>query len=794
MSYTIRKFNGTELVVLQDGTIDTSTSVALVGRNYTGYGELQNQNFLFLLENFANTTPPPVPLAGQTWFNTENNNLSVYDGQTWNVVGTAFLSDTAPQNPPGGALWVNSTENKLYTWIGDWILIGPESVTGFEKTKAESISLLSDTGSRNPVILIYVNGAVQAIISSTAFTISSVERPAGFADLIVGLNFPDTAGANIKGNIEGTATSANILETTRLINGIGFNGSQDIDISAPTPFNLVKGNYIVGSNFNGSSQVTWSVDATSNNTIGTIVARDSSGDFSAGTITANLVGDVQGNVTVATGTSSFNIVTANQFVGASLSGNSNTATRLRTPRLLNGVSFDGTQDITIPVNGENVSGTRLANNVVNSNLTTLGTLTELRVDEPGISIGEVYKSYVSSGVSITQIDNNQGIQVSVQDTSIVGGYSVLEFIPAAKNLLQGGESASSIIPKNIINLGDTYSSFNKVHASTFVGNLSGNSATSTTSVTATNIAGGASGSVPYQTAIGTTSFVPSGTDGQVLKLVGGLPSWGNNVFSTLTRGDYLTGSNYDGTTVTTWAVDATSTNTANKVVARDSSGNFTANVITATLNGNITGNASTVSTLSFTQIVDGLGFTPADTGFLTNGNPASVSSLSVGGDITIENLNPTIFFNHRGDAGVELAMSVQGEDLIIYEPEDGNRQWFRINDSEQKAYIFGESINTTDTLRVTYGYNSSTSGFTNQIGSFNDSRNYFDVFPPSGYSMSNLIGFIPSIGLIHYAGGVDGNDSMRCIASYQSDRIRVFVQNTEQRSTPAANWLAIWRR
>jgi hypothetical protein len=88
------------------------------------------------------------------------------------------------------------------------------------------------------------------------------------------------------------------------------------------------------------------------------------------------------------------------------------------------------------------------------------------------------------------------------------------------------------------------------------------------------------------------------------------------------------------------------------------------------------------------------------------------------------------------------------------------------------------------------GYSSS--GFTNQVGSFNDSANFFDLFPPSGKTMSNFVAFIPSIHVIHFAGGVDGNDSLRCVYSLLGDRIRVYVQNTEQRSTPAANYLAIW--
>jgi hypothetical protein len=571
--------------------------MALVGRNYTGYGELQNQNFVYLLENFANEAPPSTPIVGQTWFSTENNNLHVYDGTNWSIVGTATVSDTAPVTPPSGALWFDSDEGKLYCWIGVWIAIGPENVAGFGKTKAESTSLLSDIGSRFPVIIIYVNDTVQAIYSSTAFTISSLERPQGFIELIVGLNFPNRNTApSISGNLKGTAEKATILETTRLINGIGFNGSQDITITAATPFPLTKGDYIVGNNFNGSSNVTWSVDATSNNTIGTIVARDSAGDFSAGTISANLIGNVQGNVTAATGTSAFNIVTANQFIGASLSGNANTATRLRTPRFINGVEFDGTQDITVPVSGDNVTGSRLANNIVNSNLSTLGTLTELRVEDAGISIGNILNLSLDSGVPTVVANNNQGLYLSVQDPSVAGNYSSIEFIAAAKNLAQGGESLSAIIPRNIVNLGDSYSSFNKTYSTTFIGDLQGNSDTATSAITATNIAGGAAGAIPYQLATGITAFLPAGTSGQVLRSGGaGQPTWGSISFSTLTRGNYLTGSNYDGIVNTTWSVDATSANTANKVVARDSSGNFSANVITATLNGNITGNAATAN-------------------------------------------------------------------------------------------------------------------------------------------------------------------------------------------------------
>jgi hypothetical protein len=45
--------------------------------------------------------------------------------------------------------------------------------------------------------------------------------------------------------------------------------------------------------------------------------------------------------------------------------------------------------------------------------------------------------------------------------------------------------------------------------------------------TATNLAGGANGSVPYQTGSGATTFLAAGTNGYVLTLASGVPTWAN---------------------------------------------------------------------------------------------------------------------------------------------------------------------------------------------------------------------------------------------------------------------------
>ena len=78
MAYTIVKSDGTVLTTIADGTINTtSTSVGLPGRNYAGYGQTLDTNFVHQLENFADNTPPANPLTGQLWYNTNANTLYV---------------------------------------------------------------------------------------------------------------------------------------------------------------------------------------------------------------------------------------------------------------------------------------------------------------------------------------------------------------------------------------------------------------------------------------------------------------------------------------------------------------------------------------------------------------------------------------------------------------------------------------------------------------------------------------------------------------------------------------------
>ena len=95
----------------------------------------------------------------------------------------------------------------------------------------------------------------------------------------------------IQGDISGNAGTATKLATARTINGVSFDGSGNITITASTTNALTAGAYLTGGTFDGSSAKTFAVDATDANTAGKVVARDASGNFSAGIITAALAGN-----------------------------------------------------------------------------------------------------------------------------------------------------------------------------------------------------------------------------------------------------------------------------------------------------------------------------------------------------------------------------------------------------------------------------------------------------------------------------------------------------------------------
>lgn len=215
MAYTIYKSNGAQVgPSITDGTVDTtSTSLTLIGKNYAGYGVFLNENYLFLLENFANGAPPKFPLNGQLWFDSTNRNLKLYDtsGTTpkWKGFAASTLSTAQPSDPVPGDFWWDQTKQQLNvysqtggTGTGKWVLVGPAYTSTSGNRSGAIVSTILDSASKSHVVIqFYVEEVVMAIISKDS-TFTPQNSIPGFTLISPGLTLvsPNSiAGVAING-------------------------------------------------------------------------------------------------------------------------------------------------------------------------------------------------------------------------------------------------------------------------------------------------------------------------------------------------------------------------------------------------------------------------------------------------------------------------------------------------------------------------------------------------------------------------------------------------------------------
>jgi hypothetical protein len=171
MSYQINKTNGALLVDLADGQIDNSTTdITLIGRNYKGFGEFINENFVKVLENFANTLPPSNPVTGQLWWDTSTNRLKIYTGTEFTSGGGPIVSAAQPTMVEGD-LWINNESKQMYFYDGNQtILLGPDYSTFQGITGSQVETVLDNQSSSRTIIKFYIGNTVVAIYSKIAFT------------------------------------------------------------------------------------------------------------------------------------------------------------------------------------------------------------------------------------------------------------------------------------------------------------------------------------------------------------------------------------------------------------------------------------------------------------------------------------------------------------------------------------------------------------------------------------------------------------------------------------------------
>ena len=201
MAYVINLTNGQQLTTVEDGTIDQSTTIKLVGKNYAGYGEIQNENFVHLMESFSSANSPANPLSGQVWYDSSAKKLKFYDGSKFRTTGGAEVSSTQPVGLTTGDFWWDTANNQLYAQDSDggFVLIGPDSI-GDTVSAMVTAQVRDNSQTNRTIIKGTVNDSVMFVISASEFTIDSTDPSnaiTGFDVIRQGLTLRNTtSGTN----------------------------------------------------------------------------------------------------------------------------------------------------------------------------------------------------------------------------------------------------------------------------------------------------------------------------------------------------------------------------------------------------------------------------------------------------------------------------------------------------------------------------------------------------------------------------------------------------------------------
>ena len=325
MSYTVNKTNNSSSpnsYTVQDGVVNTQTDLSFIGKGYAGYGELIAENFLHLLENFANTSAPTKPIEGQLWYDSTNNRLKVYSGSAFVPAGgNVPYQSSAPSSLNTGDLWVDSDTGQLYFYNGTTsVLVGPPSSTGTTNGFTFD-TILDSTDTNQNITKLFNDGNLLAIISEDTFTpkvsisgFATIKKGITLTTAISDIKFQGTASdadalggiaaanyfrSNANDTTSGTVTIANdgglivgsdsdITVTVDSSGGIISNTTQDTDITFKV-------------NDGGVTTTVMTIDGSESRVgIGTTTpttALEVNGTITATNITASATGDVTGNLT-----------------------------------------------------------------------------------------------------------------------------------------------------------------------------------------------------------------------------------------------------------------------------------------------------------------------------------------------------------------------------------------------------------------------------------------------------------------------------------------------------------------
>lgn len=241
MAYSINLTDATLFATVADGTQNTSSSMTIIGKNFSGYGEQLGENFIRLLESNANTSAPSAPLIGQLWYDKTTNLIKAYNGTIFKSLSGAEASLTAPTSPIEGDLWFKNDDDQLYIYNGAaFILVGPQTIAGLGLTGAVVEVITSGATTINHTVTkLYIENTVVGIWNEDAEFTPDVAIT-GFATVKPGLQMSTTVTGAL---FQGTATDSQLLDG---IDSTGFLSALSDDTTAGTLGVLNDGGLAVG--------------------------------------------------------------------------------------------------------------------------------------------------------------------------------------------------------------------------------------------------------------------------------------------------------------------------------------------------------------------------------------------------------------------------------------------------------------------------------------------------------------------------------------------------------------------
>ena len=473
MAYTVNKFDGTLIATVEDGTIDNTTNLRFIGKNYAGYGEIQNENFLHMLENFAGGTAPSRPIAGQMWYDSATAKLKFYDGSKFRTTGGAEISATAPTGLTTGDFWWDTANSQLYAWDGSsFILVGPQGV-GSTVTQFTSRQIQDTLGAQQLIIEGKVNNITVVTFSSTEFTIDSTQSSntiTGFDVIKKGITLnTDISDVKFQGTATdsdklGGVTAANYLrsnanDTTSGVITVANDGGVVVGADSDLALTVDSTGAIISNvtsdtditfkvNDGGVTTTVMTIDGSSSRVgIGTLTPTtklDVSGTINAtaftGPITGDVIGDVTGDVTgdltgniTSSGTSTMGATTfSGTITSQSIQGDTGSTYNLGASGTTYAGAFIDTATLTtmlttgIQISANNISGRRSNDDI---NITPSGTgavvAGAIRLSGSSISSDDSTGVTISDELRVTNIASPDSAQVTVNDGLTINGAVVM---------------------------------------------------------------------------------------------------------------------------------------------------------------------------------------------------------------------------------------------------------------------------------------------------------------------------------------------------------------------------------